>query len=270
MNKGIFKRLTFLATTAFMAVIGVLCLGIGYYWFNFIVPSIQSGERVRAEMVMAQLTEKLEPVLEKKDRAALEDLMVRLLLMKDPSTDENLILGISVETLDGTRLTQYSQEPVKISGPFALDAPLYSSATQEVLGEVSFQYNPYFNELLVEDARIKLLWFLGLMAGVIFLLQRFLLHLLRPLSRLNASLEKIDFLSTPELPNLKGSSGGSASPVSAGSRPRSRAAPASGKPPTPTYLLSRATRTTAPSTASRPTRARLWAWNRSWTSCCHR
>ena len=204
MNKSIFKRLTFLVTGAFVAAVGVLCLGIGLFWFNFIVPSILSGEKVRAEMVLVGLTEKLEPALKAGSISRIEDVMVRSLMMKDPSTGENLILGINVETINGATLTKYSRQPVEISGPFAFSAPLYSSATQEVLGEVTFQYNPHFYEILVEGALIKLFWLLGMMAGVIFILQRVLLHLLRPLSDLNRKLGGVDFSQTASPPTIKG------------------------------------------------------------------
>ncbi|MCH7500952.1 MAG: hypothetical protein IH886_13245, partial [Nitrospinae bacterium] len=174
MNKSLFNRLTFLATTAFLAAMVTVCLAIAFYWFNFIVPSIRASEQTRAEMVMVQVANDLEPELDKQDRTGLEDKLVRLLLMQDPTTEKNLILGIHLETIDGTVLTQYAGQPVPISGPFALSAPLYSAVSQEVLGEVSFLYNPHFYETLVDDARTKMFWLLGLMAGVIFLLQRVL------------------------------------------------------------------------------------------------
>ena len=204
MNKSLFNRLTFLATTAFLAAMVTVCLAIAFYWFNFIVPSIRASEQTRAEMVMVQVANVLEPELDKQNRTGLEDKLVRLLLMQDPTTGENLILGIRLETIDGTVLTHYADQPLAISGPFALSAPLYSAASQEVLGEVSFLYNPHFYEMLVDDARTKMFWLLGLMAGVIFLLQRVLLRLLKPLTWLNQSLKKIDTHASARLPEIKG------------------------------------------------------------------
>ena len=204
MNKGPLKKLTFLTTAAFFIAVGTLFTGISFYWFNFIEPSILSGEKTRAEMVLVQVTDKLEPILDKEDANLLEDMVVRLLLMKDPSTGQSLILGMHVETLAGSGITNYSDIPVEIAGPFAFTSPLYSPKTHEVLGEVSFQYNPYFYEQLVADARIKLFWLLGMAAGIIFLLQRVLLRLIRPLARLSDALAKIDFSQTPTLPECKG------------------------------------------------------------------
>ncbi|NIQ01210.1 MAG: PAS domain S-box protein, partial [Nitrospinaceae bacterium] len=155
-------------------------------------------------MILGKVAEELEQAFEKENPSVVEDTMVRLLLMKDPSTDKNLILGLRVEALDGTRLVKFSGGPVEISGRFAFSAPLYSSATQEVLGEVSFQYNPHFYGELVEDARTKLFWLLGLMAGVIILLHRVLLKMIKPLAQLSVSMREIDFSGTPTLPDSNG------------------------------------------------------------------
>jgi PAS domain S-box-containing protein len=204
MNKGIFNRLSFLVTGAFVAAIGVLCLAIGFYWFNFIVPSIRASEQTRAEMVLEEVIDEIDSVLEGGDQARLEDAIVKLLLMKDSSSKQNLILGIRVEQIDGTSLVKYSSDPVEITGPFAFSSPLYSSTTQEILGEVSLQYNPQFYEILVEDAQKKLLWLLGMVAGIIFILQRVLLRLLRPLSNLNRQLGEVDFNLPASSPAIRG------------------------------------------------------------------
>ncbi|MDH5763035.1 MAG: PAS domain S-box protein [Nitrospinota bacterium] len=204
MNKGIFNRLSFLVTGAFVAAIGVLCLAIGFYWFNFIVPSIRASEQTRAEMVLEAVIDEIDSVIEGGDQARLEDAIVKLLLMKDSSSKQNLILGIRVEQINGTSLVKYSSDPVEISGLFAFSSPLYSSTTQEILGEVSLQYNPHFYEILVEDAQKKLLWLLVMVAGIIFILQRVLFRLLRPLSDLNRQLGKVDFNLPASSPTIRG------------------------------------------------------------------
>ena len=204
MIKKYLNRLSVLVSFTFCAGISLILSGVVIYWIVILVPSIKSSEYTKAELLITYMTGNLEIAMETGDRSEIENEMRRLQLLKDPETQENLILSIEVKPITGNNIFIAPSDEGIVLGLFTVSSPLFSSSTNSLLGEVIIEYNHIFHENLLNDAREKLIWFLG---GVILIwmsMQTVMIKLLKPFSTLNKALDNIDFNETAVLQNVKG------------------------------------------------------------------
>ncbi len=204
MNKNVLNSLSILAPLTFLLLVILLTTGVLYYWKNIIVSSFLKSEQTKAGVMMIYALEGLEKCLDKSNDEELEIAMHRLLLMKAPNSEENLILAIKVTPIFGEEIIMYADTKVPFQGPFSVSAPLYSPDTNSLIGETTLQYNDYFYKQLLSDAKKKLLWAIGLIVVVMIIAQRVMTWLLKPLANLNTVIKKIDFNSVAEFPQFKG------------------------------------------------------------------
>ncbi len=204
MNKNFLNRLSILAPLTFLLAIIFLTTGILFYWNRILGPTFLKGEKTKAELIMIYAVDNLEQSMVSDSRQGIEDVMRRLLVLKAPNSSEGLILALSVTPLSGEKIIVYATDSVEIGGPFSVSSPLYSSTTQELLGEVTLQYNNFFYKQLLADAKKRLSWTLGILLCIMIVLQRIIAWLLKPLSRINVVLGKINFNKTVEFPEIKG------------------------------------------------------------------
>ena len=204
MIKKYLNRLSVLVSFTFCAGISLILSGVVIYWIVILVPSIKSSEYTKAELLITYMTGNLEIAMETGDRSEIENEMRRLQLLKDPETHENLILSIEVKPITGNNIFIAPSDEGIVLGLFTVSSPLFSSSTNSLLGEIIIEYNHIFHENLLNDAREKLIWFLG---GVILIwmsMQTVMIKLLKPFSTLNKALDNIDFNETAVLQNVKG------------------------------------------------------------------
>ncbi len=204
MNNNFFNRLSILTPVMFLLAIFWATIGILFYWSNILAPSFLEGERTKAELVMIYAVDNLEKSLLSGNPQEIEDVMRRLLLLKAPNSTQWLILALKVQPLNSNSLTLYGKKEIEFGGPFSISSPLYSSDTQELLGEVTLQFNSFYYEQLVADAKKNLLWVVGALLCVMIVLQRIMAWLLKPLSKINSVLADINFNKAVEIPTIKG------------------------------------------------------------------
>ena len=195
------NRLSVLAPATFIMIIAIFASGILFYWKRILTPVIFAGEQTKAELLMRYGAGLLEQAMTTKKRRNIEDAMLRLFLLKDPATRENLILTIEVTPVD--------MEPIQMtlpknhSSPFQINETLYSESQLSLLGEVKLTYSSVFYERLLSDALTKILWFLVIMVFIVILAERLLHYLLNPLETLSNALNNIDLNKPSALPRLE-------------------------------------------------------------------
>ena len=187
-----------------VAVMGMLlAAGVLLYWLTFIIPSIRTSERAKAEVIMLYAAHVLEEDLNNEvDPNAGGRAVKRLMLMSDPVTGKRLFLGIKVAMLNGRTFSVEAEGTG--SRTFVVSAPIYSSATSDLLGEISIIYNDHLYRQLADEARKNLIYILvTIILGTLFMY--WLVNaLLRPLASLAEELSKINLLEPSAIPPVTG------------------------------------------------------------------
>ena len=143
-------------------------------------------------MLVTPYTELIEAAIDQKDKAKLDELLNRLVLLVDPKIKKPLVLSIKVSLVNGEIIEKKNSVTSRYT-PFIAETPLFSQKTSELLGVLHLEYNAELFNSLIADAERRLVFAVIVFIVMLVFVQRHLFRLLQPLSDLAAQVESVDF-----------------------------------------------------------------------------
>jgi len=93
------RYLSHITNRVTLNVIGVMLLvmiAVIVHWVYVLLPTIRDGEQTKADLLVTPYTELIERAIENNDRAKLEDMLNRLVLLVDPKIKKYMVLSIKI------------------------------------------------------------------------------------------------------------------------------------------------------------------------------
>ncbi len=189
------RYLSHITNRVTLNVVGVMLLvmvAIIVHWVYVLLPTIKDGEQTKADLLVTPYTELIERAIDHSERAKLDELLDRLVLLVDPKIDKPMVLSIKLSLVNGEKIEK-TNNTVSPFSPFIAETPLFSQETSEFLGVLQLEYNAELFNNLVADAERRLGIAVIIFIVILVFVQRHLFRLLQPLSDLAAQVESVDF-----------------------------------------------------------------------------
>lgn len=196
---NIFPSLVSRISIAMFAVVLLSMSAIIYYWVFVVAPTLKANEQSEVELLISPYTEILEAALDNNDKQALENVLNRLSLLKDHSSNEPIVVRISVNLIDGTVIERRNNSPSAVE-PFRAETPLFSPSTMDLLGSVTLEYSDAYYQRLMIDVRSEIAWILVVAIVLLLFLQIWVRKLLQPLNELSNTLGVADLDKDVQIP----------------------------------------------------------------------
>jgi len=199
---NIFPSLVARISIAMVAVVLLSMSMIIYYWAFVVAPTLKANEQSEVELLISPYTKILETALDENDRQTLENVLNRLSLLKDHSTNEPIVVKIAVSLIDGTIIERRNSSS-NVVEPFRAETPLFSPSTMNLLGSVTMEYSDAYYQRLMIDVRAEIAWTLVAALVLLIILQVWVRRLLQPLSELSNTLSATNLDKDVPVPKLK-------------------------------------------------------------------
>ncbi|QID16378.1 response regulator [Nitrogeniibacter mangrovi] len=179
-------------TPLFLALMICLAGFVAYYWFAVLAPRLDANARANATaLASSQATSLADALLGADPEAArrrLAAVMDEILIAREPTTGEPIFLGLKTEIDYDTiaapvGLLDLDKRSGDCGDCLAIDVPLYTRTTHELIGIARFDANLLFVEELKQDVRDKLSIGAALLLVVIGGIWWVVVNLLRKIAR---------------------------------------------------------------------------------------
>ncbi len=193
------QRLSNRIAVIMLGMIALVLSAIVVNWYWVVLPVIESGEQTKADLLVTPYTQLLEQSLDKGDVREVEAILDSLMLLTDQRQSKHLVASVSIELSGGEAIRRSNQEVNSKTG-FKSETALFSPRTSEMLGTMSLRYNDAFYKEFSSSTMWRLLMGVALLGIMLWLLQRRIAHLLRPLNDMAERLGGVDFDQVTQLP----------------------------------------------------------------------
>ena len=188
---NLFPSLVARISVAMFAVVLLSMSAIIYYWAFVVAPALKANEQSEVELLIGPYTQILEAALDENDKQTLENVLNRLSLLKDYSSNEPIVVKIAINLIDGTVIERRNNSPSVVE-PFRAETPLFSPSTMDLLGSVTLEYSDAYYQRLLNNVRSEIAWILLVSVMLLLFLQLWVRKLLHPLNELSNTLSVTD------------------------------------------------------------------------------
>jgi len=197
---NIFSRLTTRVSLAMIVVVVLSMLVIVRHWTLVTAPALKAAEQTKAELLMTPYTQLLEAAVEENDESRLNEILNRLVLLKDSTRHEPVVLSLKISLQDG-RVFERRNTVKHKAVPFRVEMPIVSQDTGALLGSVKLEYNDAFYNRLISEVWWEMGGSMGLALLLLLAMQYWVRCLLKPLTDLSNRLSQVDLDSHVSLPS---------------------------------------------------------------------
>jgi len=196
---NIFSRLTTRVSLAMIIVVVLSMAVIVRHWALVTAPALKAAEQTKAELLITPYTQLLETAVDKGDDIQLGEILNQLVLLKDPTWHEPVVLSLKISLLDGKVIERRNTVKHK-AVPFRVEMPIFSQRTEKLLGSVELEYNDAFYNRLIGEVWWEMGGSMGLALLLLLGMQYWVRCLLNPLTDLSNRLTHVDLGSQVSLP----------------------------------------------------------------------
>ena len=194
MNK-LTTKINFLYFITLMLLLASLILG----WKLFFIPFVKNSEQVKADLLLAPYGPMFEKMIDEQQYDDVDELIANLLLLKDESSDQPLLLKLDLVLENGKLI---SQENESRDSEFVNEIVLFSPSDFSLLGSLKIVYNDHSYQKLLAGSRDAIDISIAVVL-TLFLLGYFLLkHIVSPLTQLSDYLRDAESLDKSHMPEL--------------------------------------------------------------------
>ncbi|NOX92174.1 MAG: response regulator [Gammaproteobacteria bacterium] len=200
---NIFSRLTTRVSLAMIVIVVLSMAVIVRHWVFVTAPALKAAEQTKAELLITPYTQLLEAAVDENDEVRLGEILNQLVLLKDSTWHEPVVLSLKISLLDGRvieRRNKVKHKAVPSRTPFRTEMPIFSPRTTELLGSVKLEYNDAFYNRLIGEVWWEMGGSMGLALLLLLGMQYWVRRLLKPLTDLSNRLVHMDPDSQVSLP----------------------------------------------------------------------
>lgn len=180
-----------------MLFMGILIHGAIYlYEHKVVIPQLYEGEQTKADLLLQAYLPVLSAAVQSGNDQQIQLLVSQMQLMTNPVTGSPLLVGVEIESVDGTRWADASVE--EGMPPFTSESILFSAGEiREMVGFAKLYYSREFFDYLSRNALESLYQLSLLMTLLSVFVLAVLARYLRPLHTLAHALQQWDVGSSP-------------------------------------------------------------------------